>query len=95
MPAKTLNLRTCSEIAKAISLKLQTTCSHTTVYRAIRRMKMSPHAKTPGGYELFTDAQAARIEKNLPAITSRTSAEASRNPAEARPPQAKTEQPAR
>ena len=88
MPAKTLNLRTCSEIAKAISLKLQTTCSHTTVYRAIRRMKMAPHAKTPGGYELFTDAQAARIEKNLPEINSRT-------PAAEVQPQAKTEQPAR
>ena len=54
-------LYSCTQMAARIAARRQTTCAHTTVWTAIKRLKLEA-ALTVGGYKFYTAEQEAIIE---------------------------------
>lgn len=55
-------LYSCTQMAQRIAGRHRTTCAHTTVWAAIRRLGLDPTLQTPGGYKFYTAEQEALIE---------------------------------
>lgn len=55
-------LYSCTQMAERIAERNGTTCAHTTVWSAAKRLKLAPALSTPGGYKFYTAEQEALIE---------------------------------
>lgn len=60
-----------AQIAALIAAKRGTTCSHTTVWRAVTRAKIEPHTTSAGGFCRYSEAQLPLIEAALERIVRR------------------------
>lgn len=70
--------RTCSQIAEDIRRRRKTTCAHTTVWTAARRLSLIPALQTPGGFKFYSAAQAKLIEAALTGVRSRSKTKTSK-----------------
>lgn len=64
-------LLSCTDIARLIAEKHNTTCAHTTVWHAVKRLKLEPKKKTGSGYKFYSTEQVPLIEAALTGILAR------------------------